>query len=147
VTVFFNLPLSLVVHCLFRSSIGFPPPIFFHLSTTILCLQHLLVSMPTYIFLWPIMPIFLLPSPSMHFYKIQPFHSPIPLLLSLHLLILPSLLPHPIYETGFPQGVHSACSLFGLFFDPEDEGRMYLGNISNSTRLHGITSQKIVLFK
>jgi hypothetical protein len=103
--------------------------------------------MPTYISHWSIKSMYLLPSPLLHFYKIQPSHSPIPLLLSLLLLILPSLLPHSIFETGFPPAVHSACSLFGLSFDPENKGRMFLRNISNSTRLHGITSQKTVLFK
>jgi hypothetical protein len=60
---------GLVVQGLFRASISFPPPppIFYHLSTTILCLQSRLLSMTTYIFHWPIKPIVLLPSLLMHF--------------------------------------------------------------------------------
>jgi hypothetical protein len=37
-----------------------------------------------------------------------------------------------------------AATLFGLFFDPEDGGSMFLWNISEL--LHGVVSQTIVYF-
>jgi hypothetical protein len=48
-------------------------------------------------------------------------------------------------------GEHSACHLLPrwfaeLFFDPEDGGYMFLRNVRYNYRLHGVISQKMILF-